>query len=285
VKDRTDINESVSASVRHLAYLTKKYSNNRKLVLAAYNAGEPAVDNCRCVPSASHAYVDRIEQNLVFAKLIARYLRESVLPVATEAAKVATLEAKLKDLELQSQNVSSPQRVDWDRELAQAHSDLESARATSDRLRADRDRLRVQLQQDNSLGAQALAVTQSLRQRLEAVESQVASGSKDSQSGADANSELVSIRADLAGLKSAIQSQNAEDIQTRQRMAELNALITRLSDSVSSASSRIPLASAKGSKGPPLIAVIAATDHLGRIEPDSQLVGALQDGSLRRGLR
>jgi len=284
VKDRTDINESVDASVRHLTYLSKKYRNNLPLVLAGYNAGEPIVDRCRCVPTASRAYVDRIQQNRFFAKRIVRYLRESVLPAATQAAKVATLETELKRLEGESQKVSSPQRVNLEQELAQARSDLEAAQAASDRLRAERDRLLAQLQQDNSLGAQALAVTQSLRQRLEAVESQVASRAKDPQSGAEANFEVVAIRADLAPLKSAIQSQNVQDTQTQQRIAELATLVTRLSERIGSSPARIPLASAKPSKEPPLIAVIAAADHAGRVEPNPELAGALQDALPRRGL-
>ncbi len=287
VKDRTDINESVDASVRHLEYLSKKYKNNQRFVLAAYNAGEPIVDRCRCVPTASRAYVDRIQQNRFFAKRIVGYLRESVLPAATQAAKVATLETKLKRLEQESQkvpNIGSAQRADLERDLAQSRSDLEAARAASETLRAERDRLLGQLQQDNSLGAQALAVTQSLRERLEAMESQVVSRAKDSQSGAEANFELVAIRADLAQLKSVIQSQNVQDTQTQQRIAELAALVARLSERVASSPARIPPTSAKPSKGPPLIAVIAAADHAGRVEPDSDFTGALQDTLVRRGL-
>jgi hypothetical protein len=287
VKDRTDIGESVDASVRHLTHLSKKYRNNMQLVLAAYNVGEPIVNRCRCVPTASRGYVDRIQQNRFFAKRIVGYLRESVLPAAAQAATVATLEAKLKRLEQERQkepNASSSQRVDLERELAQARSDLERAQAASDRLRAERDRLLAQLQTDNSLGAQALAVTQSLRERLGALESQVASRGKDSQSGAETNFELAAIRADLAQLKSVIQNPNVQDTQTQQRIAELTALVAQLSAKVGSSSARVPLASAKTSKDSPLIMVIAAADHAGRVEPDPQLSGALQDALLRKGL-
>ena len=38
VRDRTDIKESIEASVRHMAYLLKKYRSNARLALAAYNA-------------------------------------------------------------------------------------------------------------------------------------------------------------------------------------------------------------------------------------------------------
>jgi soluble lytic murein transglycosylase-like protein len=74
VQDRTNITESVQASVRHLSHLLTKYRNNTRLVLAAYNSGEPAVDRCYCVPAESQAYVDRIEQSRFFAKRIVEYL-------------------------------------------------------------------------------------------------------------------------------------------------------------------------------------------------------------------
>jgi hypothetical protein len=74
VHDRTNFTENVQASVRHLSHLLKKYGNNTRLVLSAYNAGERAVDRCRCVPPESRAYVNRIEQSRFFAKRIVEYL-------------------------------------------------------------------------------------------------------------------------------------------------------------------------------------------------------------------
>jgi len=84
VQDRTNITESVQASVRHLSHLLTKYRNNTRLVLAAYNSGEPAVDRCYCVPAESQAYVDRIEQSRFFAKRIVEYLYHT-LAVGTSA--------------------------------------------------------------------------------------------------------------------------------------------------------------------------------------------------------
>ncbi|MEG3638592.1 lytic transglycosylase domain-containing protein [Magnetococcus sp. PR-3] len=43
VSDRTDPQENIQAGSRHLRYLMRKYKNNIKLTLAAYNAGEGAV--------------------------------------------------------------------------------------------------------------------------------------------------------------------------------------------------------------------------------------------------
>jgi soluble lytic murein transglycosylase-like protein len=68
VRDRPNVPESVETWVRHLSYLLRKYRNDTRLVLAAYNSGEPIVDRCHCVPAASRAYVSRIEQNRLFAK-------------------------------------------------------------------------------------------------------------------------------------------------------------------------------------------------------------------------
>jgi len=68
VRDRTNVPESVEASIRHLSYPLRKYRNDTRLVLAAYNSGEPIVDRCHGMPAASRAYVSRIEQSRLFAK-------------------------------------------------------------------------------------------------------------------------------------------------------------------------------------------------------------------------
>ncbi|WP_049757549.1 lytic transglycosylase domain-containing protein [Magnetococcus marinus] len=44
VSDRTDPHENILAGSQHLRYLLDKYKNNIKLTLAAYNAGEGAVE-------------------------------------------------------------------------------------------------------------------------------------------------------------------------------------------------------------------------------------------------
>lgn len=88
VHDRTNITENVQASVRHLSNLLTKYRNNTRLALSAYNAGEPAVDRCRCIPVESRAYVDRIEQSRFFAKRIAEYLHNTLAPSTMQDARV-----------------------------------------------------------------------------------------------------------------------------------------------------------------------------------------------------
>lgn len=54
--------ENVDCSARHLRVLLTKYQGDERLALAAYNAGEPAVDKCRCVPNypETQDYVARI---------------------------------------------------------------------------------------------------------------------------------------------------------------------------------------------------------------------------------
>jgi soluble lytic murein transglycosylase-like protein len=63
VSDRFDPRQNVHAGARHLKALIERYGNDVKLALAAYNAGEPAVDRCgRCIPQyrETQAYVPRV---------------------------------------------------------------------------------------------------------------------------------------------------------------------------------------------------------------------------------
>lgn len=50
VDNRYDADQNLEAGVRHLKYLHKKYNGNIPLTLAAYNAGETAVENYKGVP-------------------------------------------------------------------------------------------------------------------------------------------------------------------------------------------------------------------------------------------
>ena len=50
VADRFDPRESIRGGVRHLRYLLERYQGSVVLALAAYNAGEGAVDTHRGVP-------------------------------------------------------------------------------------------------------------------------------------------------------------------------------------------------------------------------------------------
>lgn len=97
VHDRTNITESVQASVRQLSHLLTKYRNNTQLALSAYNSGEPAVDRCYCVPAESRDYVNRIEQSRFFAKRIVEYLHNSLAPSTTQDARVSQLEKHLAE--------------------------------------------------------------------------------------------------------------------------------------------------------------------------------------------
>jgi soluble lytic murein transglycosylase-like protein len=63
VKDRFDPRQNIHAGARHLKSLIERYHNDVKLALAAYNAGEQAVDRCgQCIPPyrETQAYVPRV---------------------------------------------------------------------------------------------------------------------------------------------------------------------------------------------------------------------------------
>ncbi len=63
VSDRFDPEQNVHAGARYLQALIKRYGSDIKIALAAYNAGEEAVDRCgRCIPRyrETQAYVPRV---------------------------------------------------------------------------------------------------------------------------------------------------------------------------------------------------------------------------------
>ena len=62
VRDVFDPRENIEGGVRHLRYLLDKYPGNVPLALAAYNAGEKAVDNHRGIPpyAETQQYVQKI---------------------------------------------------------------------------------------------------------------------------------------------------------------------------------------------------------------------------------
>ena len=62
VENRFHRVENLDCAGRHLRVLLDKYHGDERLALAAYNAGEPAVDRCLCVPNypETQDYVARI---------------------------------------------------------------------------------------------------------------------------------------------------------------------------------------------------------------------------------
>ena len=62
VENRFHRVQNLDCAGRHLRVLLDKYAGDERLALAAYNAGEPAVDRCLCVPNypETQDYVARI---------------------------------------------------------------------------------------------------------------------------------------------------------------------------------------------------------------------------------
>lgn len=61
--NRYDPSQNIGAGARYLGSLIERYGNDIELALAAYNAGEGAVDRCgRCIPpyKETQAYVPRV---------------------------------------------------------------------------------------------------------------------------------------------------------------------------------------------------------------------------------
>jgi len=62
VSDLYDPAQNIKAGVKHLKYLLKKYRNNSRLAVAAYNAGETAVKRYRGIPpyKETRIYVSKV---------------------------------------------------------------------------------------------------------------------------------------------------------------------------------------------------------------------------------
>ena len=62
MRDAFDPRENIDGGVRYLRHLLDKYPGNVSLALAAYNAGEKAVDQYGCIPpyAETQQYVQRI---------------------------------------------------------------------------------------------------------------------------------------------------------------------------------------------------------------------------------
>ena len=84
VVDRFDPRENIRGGVRHLRYLLERYQGSVVLALAAYNAGEGAVDAHRGMPPypETQQYVHRVLQRAGLADSLAGHGGALPLPGA-----------------------------------------------------------------------------------------------------------------------------------------------------------------------------------------------------------
>jgi len=90
VTNAFDPKENIQGGVRYLRFLLDYYNNDYPKAIAAYNAGEGAVDKYHGVPPypETQSYVIRVARNLKTA----RQVRAKQAPAAAETAPVQTAE-------------------------------------------------------------------------------------------------------------------------------------------------------------------------------------------------
>ncbi len=93
VSDVCDAQENVQGGVRYLRFLLDYYQNDYARAIAAYNAGEAAVDKYHGIPpyAETQNYVSRVARNLKAARQNrVKTTPSAVIPADTETAKLET---------------------------------------------------------------------------------------------------------------------------------------------------------------------------------------------------
>lgn len=87
VTDSFDPEQNINGGTRYLAWLLTRFDGNERLAVAAYNAGEGAVDRHEGVPpyQETRSYVDRVERLVgVYRQSVEGKTTASNAPVATQ---------------------------------------------------------------------------------------------------------------------------------------------------------------------------------------------------------
>ena len=101
VKDILDPAENVSGGVQYLRLLMERYEGDHRLALAAYNAGEGAVDRYEGIPpySETRGYVKRITSNY---RPVQAVTEDGESEAEVEIARIALVEAPDGSLRFES---------------------------------------------------------------------------------------------------------------------------------------------------------------------------------------
>lgn len=279
VHDRTNIQASVQATVDLLAQLYRKYKQNLRLVLAAYNSGEPRVDRCRCVPLASVAYVDEIEENRFFAQKIVQYLKSSVIPMAVETSAVSDLQMQVQQLSAQRLSASDQKQIArLDGRINEIQSKLRDAQTETDRLREDNEKLRTQLASQANPSREANVATSSLTSAVTELEQRGQTEGTNPSTAVDARA----LQEQVSNLQAALSARNALSEEAKQRIADLTARLERFTRLYGITSQAPPLTGVKKiDNRQPTIALIAADSTPQGPTVDQVFSATLQDVLLR----
>lgn len=279
VKDRTDIDASVQATVNLLAHLSQKYKHNVRLMLAAYNSGEPRVDMCKCVPPASLAYVNAIDENRHFAQQIVDYVKSTVVPTAAQTALVSKMQEQQQQLSAElTSSMDKKQISDLESRINQLQSRLRRTQDQQDRLRKEALSRTEEIASEVNPAADGSAAVVSLNGAIRELETKGARGENDVDAlaaASDLNSQVSSLQATLA-------AHDALTDSTKQQIADLTARLERLTRlyGVTSEAPRLTGAKKIHNRQPTVALVAAASTAQGPVV-DQVLSAALQDTLLR----
>jgi hypothetical protein len=282
VKDRTNINANVQATVDLLAHFSQKYKHNVRLMLAAYNSGESKVDKCKCVPPASLPYVNAIDENRHFAQHIIDYVKSDLVPMEVQSASVSEIQQQKQQLSEKLASSGDKKQISkLELKLNRLQSRYRNAQDELDRLHNEALNRANGIADEVNPAADGNAVVSSLNGAIGELEKEGTPGKNDP----DAVAAASALDSQVSSLQATLIAHDVLTGSTKQRIADLTARLERLTRLYGVTSDAPRLTGTKDiRKRLPVVAIVAASESAAGLTTDSLLAEALQDTLLRHGM-